>query len=145
VIAVAIFYNDNSIFLIVKDIAGIFKLGNSLVDEASIYSLQHTIMFVLLLFVLIIVLKTIIINKYSRFYEITSDTVKAKEGIFYVKKTQINNKAIRTVSLRQTFLQMVLNIGDVEISSSDALDPVVMQNIDSYEELIEYLEVLKIN
>ncbi len=82
----------------------------------------------------------VILRKVYYKYEISDTGVKSREGLLYIKTTQIRNDAIRTVTANQNLLQMILNIGNIEISSSDMTDTVVMKNIDNPRSISEKLE-----
>jgi uncharacterized membrane protein YdbT with pleckstrin-like domain len=87
----------------------------------------------------------ILLRKYYYHYEISKTGVKSRFGILNVKHTQIRYEAIRTVTFHQNVIQMILNIGDVEIASSELKDTVIMKNIDNPKNISLMLEEVKKN
>lgn len=87
----------------------------------------------------------ILLRKYYYHYEISKIGVKSRVGILSVKHTQIRYEAIRTVTFHQNVIQMIFNIGDVEIASSEVKDTVIMKNIDNPKNISLMLEGVKKN
>lgn len=77
-------------------------------------------------------------SKFSREYTITNKRVMIRKGVFWKNEVVVNINNIDRITLKQSYFQKLLHIGDIRFESRDqAIAPIVFRGIEKPEQVRE--------
>jgi uncharacterized membrane protein YdbT with pleckstrin-like domain len=76
------------------------------------------ILIILNLFVALVIMLVMVYNRYAWEFRINDGNVQSRHGIMSAKENSIRLKNIRDIKIKQTTIQQIFGVGDIEFSTA---------------------------